>query len=172
MTKVMDPGTNVWRAGPQLFGGCGAEARPKWIPVTDADAPLMDFDAPEVSYSPTPVFPTPNYRFARDPSELREWVMYYSMYVSTPDVMDGTQLFESAHGCIEHATATGSPDNLVWTDDRRPVYYSNANYDNEGHPYQLRYDTVEEYVTAVYDGVGIDPAVFLDEDGTYYISWG
>jgi len=172
MTKVMDPGTNVWKAGPQLFGGCGAAARPKWIPVTDADAPLMDFDAPEVLYSPTPVFPTPNYRFTQDPSELREWVMYYSVYINTLDVTDDTQLYESAQGCIGRATATGPPDNLVWTDDGRPVYCSNADYDDDGSPYQLRYATAEEYVEAVDDGVGIDPAVFLDEDGTYYMSWG
>ena len=169
--KYMIKGTNTWVQGPQMYGGCGAEQQPDWIPG-EVGAPLQDFDAPEVLYSETAVFPTPNYETSGDAGDLRKWVMYYSVYLNTPDVEDPDE--EIGQGCIGRATATGPPDNLVWTEDGKPVYCSNINYDSNQYPITKRYDSEIDYI----ENVGamdfaIDPALVKDsQTGNYIMSWG
>jgi len=171
MYKYMVPGTNTWVAGPQMYGGCGAEQQPDWIPG-EVGRPLQDFDAPEVLYSETAVFPTPNYEDSGDASDLRKWVMYYSVYLNTPDVEDADE--EIGQGCIGRATATGPPDNLVWTEDGKPVFCSNINFDSNQYPITKRYDSEVDYI----ENVGamdfaIDPALVKDsQTGNYIMSWG
>lgn len=131
-----------------------------WCDDDDYDGPveISDFDAPEVLYSEMAIFPTPA-------NEMRQWVMYYSRYLNDA---------EEAQACIGRATGTGTPENLVWIDDGKPVYCSNTIFDDDGNgtPKRLRYSKEAEYVSKVNDGYGIDPALFLDDDGKQYLSWG
>ena len=134
---------------------------------------LCDLDAPTVHYSATPRFPDKN-------GVARKWVMYYSAYILTPDLQALSASDSSGQACIGRATATGTPDALVWTDDDKPVYCSNVAYDANGYPSVARYarlsasDTPESlYVDAVDDGFAIDPELHYGDDGsTMYMTWG
>ena len=177
-----------------MFGACDDSVRPDWLANCPDGSSLGDFDAPTVWYTnaycvcvwPAAASPTTRYRFtpATDPKllpysatprrynatpsfptpsgELRSWVMYYSVYITTPDVADDDGEYGTA--CMGRATATGTVDALSWTDDGSPVYCSNTAYDDYGYPNARRYDTEAEYVEAVDDGYGIDPA-FLRQHG-------
>ena len=169
--KYMEPGSTTWLTGPQLFGGCGASAQPDWIPGP-ADQPLQDFETPAVLYRSTPTFPTPRYSSSLDEADLRQWVMYYSIKINTDDVEESKR-FELSQACIGRATATGTPDNLVWTDDGKPVYCSNAMYDERGYPSTLRFSTASQYLLYVLERFAMDPTIILaDESGEMHLAWG
>ena len=105
------------------------------------------------------------------PSQV--WTLYSSVYVSkfTPAGADEPP----AQACIARSVAIGAiedPD-LVWAHDDKPVYCSNMEYDSEGVPSGYRYRTEAQYVNAVDDGFGIDPAIYKSADGSKtYMTWG
>ena len=123
---------------------------------------MGDYDAPVAMYSETPKYPS------LVSSDLANWVMYYSLYIQLND-----QEGDFGTACIGRATAVGhDPATLVWVDDDKPVFCSNIDYDSNGYPSQLRYDTELEYVQNVDDGYGIDPELYEDDDDNTYMTWG
>ena len=169
--KFMEPGTRSWKTGPQLFGGCDASAQPDWIPGPPGTV-LEDFESPAVLYRSTPTFPTPRYSSSLDELDLRRWVMYYSIKINTDDVEESKR-FDVSQACIGRATATGTPDNLVWVDDGKPVYCSNSNYDEDGFPVTKRFDTSSAYLRDIGEKFAMDPAIVEDEEsGEMYLAWG
>jgi len=159
--KYMTPGTNVWTKGPQIFA-----ASPFWIP---GGGYPEDFDGLDVLYSSDPIFPTPRYQFSLDPADLRQWVMYYSVYISTNDILQ-TGNFGVDQACIGRATATGPPEYLIWTDDGKPVYCSNVKFEERGYPATKRYNSEAKYVHAVNDGYGVGPAISIGQK--MHLTWG
>ena len=160
VVKYMAPGSNKWVQKAPLFDGCARSDAPAWMRGLQGDG-LGDFDAPAVVYEP-----------GATPAE-DAWTLYSSVYVSkfTPSGADEPP----AQACIARSVAIGAiedPD-LVWAHDDKPVYCSNMEYDSEGVPSGYRYRTEAQYVNAVDDGFGIDPAIYKSADGSKtYMTWG
>ncbi|KAH8082060.1 arabinan endo-1,5-alpha-L-arabinosidase [Aureococcus anophagefferens] len=160
VVKYMAPGSNKWVQKAPLFDGCARSDAPAWMRGLQGDG-LGDFDAPAVVYEA-----------GATPAE-DVWTLYSSVYVSkfTPAGADEPP----AQACIARSVAIGAiedPD-LVWAHDDKPVYCSNMEYDSEGVPSGYRYRTEAQYVNAVDDGFGIDPAIYKSADGSKtYMTWG